>query len=61
MTTKVNLRETVSLDRVVPSRGYVRGDVVLCCDIVNKMKWDMNSSELIAWCRKVVRQADDQA
>lgn len=59
LTMEPNLRHTISLDRICPVLGYVPGNVVLCCDIVNKMKWDMDDRELVAWCRKVVLRADE--
>ena len=29
-----------SLDRIIPSEGYVRGNIVVVCDIVNRLKSD---------------------
>lgn len=59
MTMMRNRRNTMSLDRVVPENGYIKGNVVLCCDIVNEMKWDMTDSELLLWCRKIVERAEN--
>lgn len=54
LTLEPNNRRTISLDRVKPSLGYVHNNVVLCCDIINKMKWDMDGEEMLEWCQRVV-------
>ena len=57
LTLEPNNRRTISLDRIKPSLGYVLKNVVLCCDIINKMKWDMNDEEMLEWCQRVVNTA----
>ena len=39
----------VSIDRVDPHRGYVVGNVVLCCGRVNSIKSDVSLEELAEW------------
>jgi hypothetical protein len=48
------LQESVSLDRVDSSKGYVPKNVVLCCNVVNLMKRDMPISELTRWCELIL-------
>lgn len=43
----------VSVDRISPERGYVEGNVVLCCWAVNYMKGDYSADEFKAWCKEV--------
>lgn len=57
MSTEYNLRETVSIDKIDPMLGYVDGNVVLCCLIVNIMKLDMLYGELLEWCNKIADYA----
>jgi len=41
----------VSLDRKVPEKGYVQGNVVLACWGFNRMKTDLTMQELKTYCR----------
>jgi transposase-like protein len=57
MTSTRNQGHTVSLDRIVPSAGYVPGNVVLCCSTVNTMKHIHTTEEFYEWCRAVIEHA----
>ncbi|KKL54290.1 hypothetical protein LCGC14_2266890 [marine sediment metagenome] len=46
--------QVMSLDRVDPNKGYIRGNVVWCCYAVNIMKQRMSSEELRGWCKDVL-------
>lgn len=48
---------SLSVDRKVPEKGYTKGNVVLCCNAVNTMKYTMDDNQLLYWCRKVVEGA----
>ena len=48
----------VSLDRRRNGRGYVPGNIVLCCWRVNNMKRDLDDDVFIAWCRMVAGERD---
>lgn len=54
LTCKKNFPNTISLDRIDNIKGYIRGNVVLCCSIINYMKQEMKKRDFIEWCRKVV-------
>lgn len=41
--------DSVSVDKVNPSRGYTVGNVVLCCNRINTIKQDVTPEELQAW------------
>ncbi len=38
-----------SIDRIVPSLGYVEGNVVLCCSRINTIKSDISLDEMELW------------
>ena len=46
--------EAMTVDRVVPAKGYVRGNLVLCRSIVNRMKQEMPWKDLVKLCRSVI-------
>lgn len=43
-----------SLDRKDPKLGYVKGNVVWCKTVVNKMKTNLTDVEFIQFCQKVI-------
>jgi hypothetical protein len=42
-----NYRGAMSIDRIDPSIGYVKGNIQLLCAAVNRMKADLNQKEFI--------------
>ena len=42
-----------TVDRVIPKLGYVKGNIVLCCSIINRIKQDLSISELKSWVDKI--------
>jgi hypothetical protein len=44
----------VSIDQIVPGKGYTEDNVQLVCRIVNSMKFDHDLDSFVEWCRKVV-------
>lgn len=46
-----NLAMTV--DRIKPENGYIEGNVVLCCGVVNKIKTSLSINELFDWVEKI--------
>lgn len=55
VTTKGNAphRDTPSLDRLDPTKGYTQGNVVWCSYAMNRMKNDFNYDEFVAACKHV--------
>jgi hypothetical protein len=51
---KGRVHTNVSLDRIDSSRGYLRGNVQLVCDYVNRMKSDLEQRDFVSWCEKIV-------
>jgi len=44
-----NFRSVLSVDKVVPSGGYVPGNVVLCTHLANTVKNDLTLAQIAAW------------
>ena len=42
-------RDSLSVDKIVPERGYVVGNVVLCIDRANRIKNDCSLDEMAQW------------
>jgi len=45
----------MTVDRKDPQMGYVEGNIVLCCSIVNRMKQNLNEKELAKWCNAILK------
>jgi hypothetical protein len=52
--------ESVSLDRVDSGKGYIQGNVVLCCVYANRMKNDQSVDEFVRWCKLIVDHHKDK-
>jgi hypothetical protein len=50
-----------SVDQIVPSGGYLDGNMRMVCLKANEMKGDSPDADFIEWCRKVLRNAAPQA
>lgn len=54
------LPESVSIDRIDSSKGYIQSNVVLCCTYINKMKNNQPLEEFFRWCRLVVERQKEE-
>lgn len=57
MTTLVFCGRTntnISVDRINPNLGYIKGNVQLVCMAVNQMKSDLTLDELLFFCKKII-------
>ena len=45
----------VSVDRVDSNKGYLKDNVVLCCDSVNTMKMKLDTKEFLNICKEIVK------
>lgn len=52
------LPTSISIDRIKSSKGYVRGNVVLCCFQANVMKHSLTHEELKKWCRAILYESN---
>lgn len=48
-----NQIETIGLDRVDNTKGYILGNVLPCCTLCNLMKRTMTADNFIAHCRVI--------
>jgi hypothetical protein len=48
-----------SLDQIVAGAGYTNDNVQIVCDIVNRMKSDMDMKELGFWCNKILKGSEN--
>lgn len=51
----LNSPEQASVDRVIPSKGYVVGNVVLACALCNRRKADSSVEDLVLLIQGLVR------
>jgi len=53
-------KRTASLDRIDSSKGYIEGNVQWVHKRVNLIKWDLNQSEFLLWCKKITQFKNDE-
>ena len=46
-------QKAFTVDRIDSSKGYIDGNIALCCSIVNKMKQNLSLNELYDWCELI--------
>jgi hypothetical protein len=46
---------SVTVDRVKPELGYVKGNLVFCCSIYNRMKQNLSYEEFVNCCKEVIQ------
>jgi hypothetical protein len=49
-------KKSPSLDRIDPTKGYIKGNIQVVCRLFNSMKWDSNQEELIHFCKSVLEK-----
>jgi hypothetical protein len=55
-----SLEQTASLDRINPSKGYIRGNVQWIHQDVNFIKQDLTEEKLLDWCQKIINNAKER-
>ena len=46
--------DVISLDKVEPKLGYVKGNLVFCCNGINRLKGNSNNSEFMLFIDKLI-------
>ena len=49
------VKTNISVDRIIPSLGYIKSNVQFLCSIINYMKCDMNMEELKYYCNLITQ------
>jgi len=49
------LNKSVSIDRIDSSKGYIEGNIVLCCSFVNIMKHILPQNTFINICKAIAK------
>lgn len=47
-------RTNVSVDRIDPLKGYAPDNIQLVCYMVNMMRRELSTNELLDWCSAIV-------
>ena len=45
---------TLSIDRIDSNVGYIKNNIVLCCDAINTMKMKLETNEFLNICKKII-------
>lgn len=59
MRTEKKHPETLSIDKIVPKLGYVKGNVQWVCWAVNRAKGDMTERDFLSMCRAITGRRND--
>lgn len=52
-------RNSVNLDKIIPNKNYIKGNVVWCSNLANRIKTDANSKEILKvgyWYKKILNK-----
>lgn len=49
----------LSIDKINPDKGYVKGNIQLLCWAVNRAKGEINQDEFIQMCRLIIEKCND--
>lgn len=58
MTYKIfqgRINTNVSIDRIDSTKGYIKNNIQLVCMVINQMKNDLSVSELIHFCKNIIK------
>jgi hypothetical protein len=55
MDTQPNLFNSVSIERINSSIGYTKDNCVLVCNVVNRMKSDIELDVFLKMCKEIAK------
>lgn len=50
----------VSIDRILPEKGYTMDNIQLVCMACNQMKNDLTEEQLYEFCKKIVNKYENK-
>ena len=56
---KANTLNSLSLDKIIPNKGYVQGNVQWLCWAVNRAKGELSTEDFINMCRVITVRCND--
>jgi len=54
-----NTPYTLSIDKIIPKLGYVKGNVQWVCWMANRAKGDLTDEQLLLLCKSILRTCND--
>lgn len=48
----------MTIDCIIPSKGYIRGNVVWCIYAVNSFKLNLSTEEMLNLCKKIIKNME---
>lgn len=57
--TKGNYSFTPTIDRIIPSKGYIKGNVKVISMLANKMKNSATREECVKFAKNIIKYYDD--
>lgn len=48
----------VTVDRRKSELGYIEGNIVLCCSIINRIKTNLSGKDLISLCKEILKNQE---
>ncbi len=59
LSIKRNVHSSLSIDKILPAHGYIKGNVQWVTTIANRAKSDMTMAELIQLCKDIQETCRD--
>ena len=58
LSIETNRLDTISLDRIDSSKGYIHGNVQFVCAAVNRMKQEFSEKDFLKFCTLIANNVD---
>lgn len=61
LTLEAKKPNTISLDRIDNTKGYIEGNVVFCCADINHMKTDLTEERFYELCKAITNHKEEKS